>query len=805
MNLIFIRFVYIVMFRYVILLLLCTSASAHEVRLRIIDAERGRPLGGVSVRYGSQGTISSNDGMAILHGIEQATRVMCTSVGYDTVVLNVTPTTRLVDVSMQPSMVGAGSITIRADRTAEREAFERPVLTDVTTAAQLTSVAASSLADGLSFQPGLRLETDCRNCGFTQARMNGLPGPYTRLLIDGRPVMSALAGVYGLEQIPVAMIDRIDVVRGAGDVTTGPTAIAGTIDVVTRMPRTSLVDVRHQRGWFGQRTPDVLTSATASTSVDHGSHGETSISLFGAMRDRMAYDRDGDGFSEATSLWQRAGGLRTRTMFDTGLLGPCTVDGSATWIRETRRGGDNLDRAPYLAAIAEQLDHAIAGGSVRVEAHPGDMRISAGVALQHTDRQSYYGGLGPTPTSADSAVARLYFGNTTDMVLDGFARVDLFPELLRSAKGTGTISVGMDHTRNSVDDRMPGYARRIDQTTTATGGYVRLHMLGTTPWPGILDDAATWSVLVGARLDVLRVDGLYDLGTTSIDHGSRTFVIATPRVNADVMLTPDVKARFSYAMGFRGPQAFDEDLHVSTLSGEARVVRLADDLQPERSHAVSLAMVQQPEGGFGWTLDGFATVLQRPFVTSLTTERAEGSDAWIALKRNGDPAFVGGVHAEVRYDDATWATRPRFTMQVAASAQVARYLRDGGEVIVDTVRSTRFARTPEVYGSWIISYSPMDDLQLTVNGVVTGPMLVPNERTLDVRTSPTMVDAGVRVAWRVPLWTDMGMDVIGGMHNVFDVYQRDLERGASRDGSYVYGPVRPCTLYVGITISTDTP
>jgi outer membrane receptor for ferrienterochelin and colicins len=175
-NLIFIRFVNIIMFRLVIFLLLCTCASAHEVRLRIIDAEHGRPMSGVTVRYGDQGTISSTDGVAILRGIERVTRVTCTSVGYDTVMIDVSSSTRQVDVPMRPSMVGTGPITIRADRSTEREAFERPVLTEVTTAAQLTSVAATSLADGLSYQPGLRLETDCRNCGFTQARMNGLPG-----------------------------------------------------------------------------------------------------------------------------------------------------------------------------------------------------------------------------------------------------------------------------------------------------------------------------------------------------------------------------------------------------------------------------------------------------------------------------------------------------------------------------------------------------------------------------------------------------------------------------------------------------
>jgi TonB-dependent Receptor Plug Domain. len=59
-----------------------------------------------------------------------------------------------------------------------------------------------TLAQGLNFQPGLRIESNCQNCGFQQVRINGLDGPYSQILIDSRPIFSTLAGVYGIEQIP---------------------------------------------------------------------------------------------------------------------------------------------------------------------------------------------------------------------------------------------------------------------------------------------------------------------------------------------------------------------------------------------------------------------------------------------------------------------------------------------------------------------------------------------------------------------------------------------------------------------------
>jgi outer membrane receptor for ferrienterochelin and colicins len=97
-------------------------------------------------------------------------------------------------------------------------------------------VSACSLAEGLNFQPGVRVENDCQNCGFTQVRINGLDGHYSQILMNSKPVFSALAGVYGLEHIPATMIDRVEVMRGGGSALFGSSAIAGTINIITKEP-----------------------------------------------------------------------------------------------------------------------------------------------------------------------------------------------------------------------------------------------------------------------------------------------------------------------------------------------------------------------------------------------------------------------------------------------------------------------------------------------------------------------------------------------------------------------------------------
>ena len=116
---------------------------------------------------------------------------------------------------LEEDMVALDGVVVTANRneTARRLA---PTLVKVVTPKLFEQTNSHTLSQGLAFQPGVRVETDCQNCGYSQVRINGLDGKYTQILIDSRPIFSSLAGVYGLEQIPANMIERVEVVRGFG-------------------------------------------------------------------------------------------------------------------------------------------------------------------------------------------------------------------------------------------------------------------------------------------------------------------------------------------------------------------------------------------------------------------------------------------------------------------------------------------------------------------------------------------------------------------------------------------------------------
>jgi len=780
-------------------LLICVACITSVVTLSahtltgVVQTSSGTPVPGATIRVlgTSRGAVAAKNGSFSIAGVEAPLQLRCTAVGYDTTLVAVTEITNApIRIVLSDRALQGHPVHVVADRGLERSYANEATIMEVTSAEHLEAASALNLADGLNFQPGIRTENNCRNCGFTQVRINGLAGPYTRMLLNGRPVLSALLGVYGLEQIPTVMIDRVEIQRGAADISGGPGSIAGSVNIITRQTSSNVVSASAQATSMPQGATDRSANLFASTSLN--SDGTSGVMAFATSRHRDAFDRDGDGFSDIPLLALDAGGLGV----DVSLADGHKLSTSAQWIREARRGGDNLDRAPFEAAITEGLDHAIAGGTARYTAVlSAHSLLSVDGGAMHTSRQSYYGGLGPDPTAQDSLLAQTYFGVTTDALINAAARFDFQHSLFDSDISIWTG--GIDVIRNDVRDAMPGRDRLIDQTTTTSGAYAQMR---TTGMP--LGADGTWGWQAGVRLDVLSIDGTYLTGANAEWQTDRTLAALTPRLSVDLRPSDGETWRFGYASGFRGPQAFDEDLHVSTLGGEARVVRLAPTLQPERSHSLTLSRVRETEAGFGYTLDGFATLLQRPFLIALTDDVLE-SGAAVAEKRNGSAAIVYGLNAEVRYDNGTVTRRADVQMQAGVTVQQGRYSAVGGEVIIEQdgnqVRSSRFVRMPEVYGSWLCTWLPHTALSVATSGIVTGPMDMPNERTVTIVRTPWMVDVSMQATWWLNVSDQVNLGVTLAVLNVFDVFQRDIEQGPMRDGAFSYGPMRPRSIRLGLT------
>lgn len=169
-----------------------------------------------------------------------------------------------------------------------------PVLFEMTT--------AHCMADVLNYQTGLRVEQTCSNCGVPSLRINGLEGQYSQILMDSRPIFSSLASVYGLEQVPAGMVDRVEIIRGGGSALYGANAIAGVVNIITKEPTRNFVNVAHTTSFLEKGAYDINTAFNASIVTDSRKMG---LFVFAVQRNRKQYDRDDDGFSRFPSLTVR--------------------------------------------------------------------------------------------------------------------------------------------------------------------------------------------------------------------------------------------------------------------------------------------------------------------------------------------------------------------------------------------------------------------------------------------------------------------------------------------------------------------
>jgi outer membrane receptor for ferrienterochelin and colicins len=93
---------------------------------------------------------------------------------------------------MEEDVIQVDEVVVSANRN-ETSRKLAPVVVNVMNNRLFEIVNSTDLAKSLNYQSGLRVENNCQNCGFPQVRINGLEGPYSQILINSRPVMSALS------------------------------------------------------------------------------------------------------------------------------------------------------------------------------------------------------------------------------------------------------------------------------------------------------------------------------------------------------------------------------------------------------------------------------------------------------------------------------------------------------------------------------------------------------------------------------------------------------------------------------------
>ena len=758
-------------YRIVAILLLCMALSSYANKplkspltihgeVVIKGSNESLPYATVQLIGKSKGAVTDMDGKFTIQELDEGEyRVKAQAVGYEPQELKYTVKSGALSTlkfALTEAVYAMEEVVVSANRN-EVSRKEAPVVVNVLSQRLFETVNSTDLAKSLNFQSGLRVENNCQNCGFPQVRINGLEGPYTQLLINSRPIMSALSGVYGLEQIPVNMIERVEVVRGGASALFGANAVGGTINIITKDPVNNSFQVSSTLSSLNNKSWEQYVGANASLVSPENTYG---VAFYQAYRNRNPYDADGDGFSELGKLNMNTFGLRA--YYRPTQFSKLGVEYHTT--NEFRRGGNKFNLQPHESDITEQTKHVINSGGVNYDlfwkeyAH----KISLYGSIQHTDRKSYYG------AEQDENA----YGTTDDLTwVLGSMYVGKFDYLLFAPS---TITGGVEYQNNTLHDVMTGYKRDMRQDIRIMSSYLQ------NEWA--LDKL---SILAGARLD---------------KHNLISNPIISPRINFLYKPVEEIQARLTYSTGFRAPQAYDEDLHVAAVGGEGVQVKLADDLREERSNSFSSSLDWEHRFGCWQSnllVEGFYTDLRHVF---LLEDKEDEQGTVYQERRNGNGARVFGANI-----DAKLMHGREFQLQVGFTAQRSEYKTD--EIWTDAEEehpqtTKKMPRTPNYYGYFTLTSAPCKKVDFSVSGVYTGKMYVPHmkgyisESTME--RSPNFMEFNAKVNYNIALKSKLKVQLNAGVQNIFNAFQKDLDQGVKRDSNYFYGPTQPRTYFVGL-------
>ncbi|MBO5418846.1 MAG: TonB-dependent receptor [Bacteroidales bacterium] len=728
----------------------------------VIDKNTGEHLPYIVVilKGTTIGVTTESSGHYMIRNVPEGNfTVEVSAIGYKTQshVINIKKGTSYeVNFSLEEDHIQIEGVIVSATRS-ETTRRMSPTLVNVLGQDIYDRTNSTTVAQGLAFQPGVRVENNCQNCGFQQVRINGLDGQYTQILIDSRPIFSALAGVYGIEQLPANMVDRVEVMRGGGSALFGSSAIAGTINIITKEPVRNSSSISHTTTSLGgspifHNTTDI----NASIVSEDNKYG---LAVFGQSTSKDGWDANGDGFTELSKISGQTIGFRGYVK--TGLYSKIT--GEYHHLQEFRRGGDNIELPPHEAMIAEQTKHGINTGGLKFDWFSKDQRhrLNVFASLQHIDRDSYYG----AGRDLDA------YGKTTDLTWVGGAQYIYRME--RCLFLPSDLTVGLEYNEDYLRDNMWGYSRVTDQTVRIVSAYAQ------NEWKN-----KEWGILIGGRLD---------------KHNLIKGLIFSPRANLRYNPTENINLRLSYSYGFRAPQAFDEDLHIDNVGGTVSMIRLADDLTVEKSQSISLsADLYQNWGNWQGNLliEGFFSNLDDVFAL-----KEIGFENGILIKErhneSGARVFGGNIEGKVAWKDI-------IQVQLGITAQNSEY-KEARAWSEDVAATRRMFRTPDLHGYLTASYNPTKRLTIALSGTYTGSMLIEHHAGMikynETVETPDFWDMGIKAGYDFKIFRSLNLQMNAGIQNIFNSFQNDFDSGSDRDSGYIYGPTLPRTFYLGIKLS----
>lgn len=461
---------------------------------------------------------------------------------------------------------------------------EVPIRTEIITARAIEESGAKTVSEVLNKELlGCWVNLSCTNCNFTELRMQGLEGGYSQILIDGLPIFSGLASVYGLQQIRNENIKQIEVLKGASSSLYGAQAIGGVVNIITREP--SFDPEFSLDGTYGKYNTYDLAA--------RGSYRKGILGVVATVqKGKNDYvDDNNDNFTDKVELNTLNLSVKTNVYL---LKDMHRISLFGRYIDEFRRGG-------YIPNIDDPLDE---DGE-----HIWTDRYEYGISYRGVFKESNILKLsmvGTTHKRHATNAARPFDSDENLYVIDTQYSHQLF-------NGKHTLTGGITNKNEKINEII-NYDPVPEKSAKTTGVYIQDEIKALE----------TLDLVLGLRYD----------------YTDSTFIEASsisPRVGTKWEITPEFSLRASIGSGFRVPYLFAEDLH---LCSAAPLIYNPGTLKPEKSLSYSISGEYYTHNFF-FDFNVFRTLIRKKIFFS--EENAPPGFDFAYL--NGGDAWTQGMEA----------------------------------------------------------------------------------------------------------------------------------------------------------------
>jgi outer membrane receptor for ferrienterochelin and colicins len=642
-------------------LLSAVAISQQVVSGVVIDAATNEAVAGATIQAAdsSRSVICDAQGKFVIT-VSSGTSLIITAVGYEP--KSLLPAKDRVTIRLTSLEKEMDAIVVTGTLKAVNK-LESPVAVEVYTPKFFKKNPAPSIFESLQNVNGVRPQLNCSVCNTGDIHINGLEGPYTMVTIDGMPIVSSLASVYGLFGIPTQLVERIEIVKGPASGLYGSEAIGGLINIITKAPEKAPL-----------LTVDIMTTNWLEHNIDIGTRfklGNKVTSLLGInyFNYQHPLDKNKDLFTDVTqqhriSVFNKFSLARknNRTAFLAGrYFYEDRWGGDMRW-NKNFRGGDSI----YGESIYTNRWELIGNYQLPVEE-----KIFFSFSATGHNQNSYYG---TTP----------YMGK--QQILFGQFTWD------KQAGASHSLLAGIAGRYNSYDDNSTA------TMDTLTGG----NKPDKYFIPGVFVQDE-WK---------LNSKHLLLLGLR-YDHHPIHKNIITPRLAWKWALREKTILRLNAGTGFRVVSLFTED-HAA-LTG-ARAVEVKETLAPEKSYNVNINFTHFLK----WdrvTLNIDASAWYSHFTNQIIADYDTDPNKIIYENLDG---YASSKGATINFElNAGHRFKSLFGVTLQDVKKVKKDI-DGKNI------SQQLVLTEKWSGTWSASYSfPAQGITIDYTGNVYGPMRLP--------------------------------------------------------------------------------